>query len=73
MPWATMEIRKSILVNSNIKGKMIRKKYTKKKHEVRDEKDLNWMEVLVQRSSDPKWNKPDRKRPYRRKDSDDKS
>ena len=51
------------------KGTMRRRKYIRKKPVRRDEKDLSWMEILVQRSNDPKWNKPDR----HRKDSNDKS
>lgn len=48
---------------------MRRRKYIRKKPVRRDEKDLSWMEILVRRSNDPKWNKPDR----HSKDSNDKS
>lgn len=51
------------------KGTMRRRKYIRKKPVRRDEKDLSWMEILVRRSNDPKWNKPDR----HSKDSNDKS
>tara|TARA_B100001939_G_C16611140_1_gene475150 strand:+ start:366 stop:515 length:150 start_codon:yes stop_codon:yes gene_type:complete len=47
---------------------MRKRKYIRKKPVHRDEKDLSWMEILVQRSSDPKWNKPDRPRKYNKDD-----